>query len=216
MMEDLLPSCVISVECRDDDPHASLLPEECAQLGRAVESRVREFATARWCARRALGQLGLPPTPILRGPDREPLWPSGVVGSITHCSGYRAAAVSVDADVLAVGIDAEVDAKLPADVLERVCVEEEIAWVARAPVGTHWDRVLFSVKESIYKAWFPLTHRWLDFEDVSVTVNPAEGSFRARLLIDPPAIDGRPLVGFAGRFLVGSGLVLTATTVMKA
>src|SRR5689334_18679792 len=149
MIEDLLPAEVASVAVRGDDPSASLLPEEAAQLGRAVEKRVREFTTARTCARRALGKLGLPAAPILRGPNRAPSWPPGVVGSITHCRGYRAAAVALQRDVLTVGIDAEVHEGLPAGVLGQVAVDRERAWLAEAPGGVHWDRLLFSAKESV-------------------------------------------------------------------
>jgi 4'-phosphopantetheinyl transferase EntD len=213
MMGDLLPSNVVSVERWDDDPCACLLPEEAVQFDRAIESRTREFATARSCARLALSRLGLPAAPLLSGPKREPLWPPGVVGSITHCRGYRAVAVAMQSGLLALGIDAEVHEELPAEVLERVCVEQEIAWLPKAPGGVHWDRVLFSAKESVYKAWFPLTQRWLGFEDVAVTFGPNDGTFHACLLIAPPEIDGQTVKGFTGRFLIRKGLVLTATVV---
>jgi 4'-phosphopantetheinyl transferase EntD len=215
MMEELLPSTVASHEQWDDDPSARLFPEEAAQLGSAIESRTREFTTARLCARLALAKLGFPPLPILRGPNREPLWPPGVAGSITHCKGFRAAVVARQSDLLAVGIDAEIHAELPADVLEYVCLESEIHWLATAQKGIHWSRVLFSAKESVYKAWFTLTHRWLRFEDVAVSVVPGEGAFHARLLVDPPVIDGQALTGFSGRFLVRNGLILSATAVPK-
>jgi 4'-phosphopantetheinyl transferase EntD len=211
MIEDLLPCGVASVEMRHDDPLASLLPEESAQLGLAVESRAREFTTTRSCARRALTILGLPATPILRGPHREPLWPSGVVGSITHCEGYRAAVAARQSDILTVGIDAEIHDELPADVVEHVCKESEITWMFTAPKGIHWDRVLFSAKESVYKAWFPLTQRWLSFEDVVVTVDPAASTFYARLLVESPVIEGRTFTGFHGRFMVRKELVITVT-----
>jgi 4'-phosphopantetheinyl transferase EntD len=213
MIEDLLPSEVASAELYGDDPFALLLSEEAAQLGSAVESRTKEFTTARVCARRALTQLGLPATPILRGPNREPLWPAGVVGSITHCKGFRAAVVAKQPDLLSVGIDAEIHEALPAEVVHHVCLETEIAWLADAPKEIHWDRVLFSAKESVYKAWFPLTQRWLGFEDVAVTLRPADGTFHARLLVDAPVVDGQTLVEFHGRFMVNRGLVLTAVSV---
>jgi 4'-phosphopantetheinyl transferase EntD len=209
-MQDLLPSNVVLVESSEDDPSAYLLPEEAAQFGWAIESRKREFTTTRSYARRALSQLGLPVTPVLRGPSREPLWPSGVVGSITHCQGYRAAALAKQRDIWTVGIDAEIHDRLPAEVFEQVLVKEELTWLTSAPLGTHWDRVLFSAKESVYKAWFPLTGRWLGFEDVRVVFRPSEGTFDAHLLLAPPTIGGQPLTGFSGRFMVRHGLVLTA------
>src|SRR5882672_7976907 len=107
MIERLLPPEVIVVSRRDDDPHAAPLPEEEALIDGAVAPRRSEFATTRSCARQALHRLGVPEGPILRGPKREPLWPPGIVGSLTHCTGYRAAAVARASDVLAIGIDAE-------------------------------------------------------------------------------------------------------------
>jgi 4'-phosphopantetheinyl transferase EntD len=113
-------------------------------------------------------------------------------------------------EVLTVGIDAEINDGLPSGLLEHVCVDQERAWLLGAPRCLNWDRLLFSAKESVYKAWFPLTGRWLGFEDVMVTFEPAEGRFQARLLVTPPTVAGRHLNGFTGRFSVRDGLVLTA------
>lgn len=85
--------------------------------------------------------------------------------------------------------------------------------LASATPGPCWDRLLFSAKESIYKAWFPLTRRWLGFEDTVITINPANGTFTVRLLVPGPALDGRSLTRFEGRWLVRDGLVLTAIAV---
>ena len=214
MIDRLLPSQVCVVAARGDDPDAAaaLFPEERALIEGAVASRSAEFATARDCAHRTLRLLGVDDGPILRGPKREPLWPTGVVGSITHCTGYRAAAAARAAEFLTVGIDAEPHQAISARVTERIAVAAEREWMARAPAGVHWDRVIFSAKESVYKAWFPLTQSWLGFEEAEVAIDPAAGSFRARLLIDPPV--GVPRE-FLGRFLVAGGLVLTAISVRR-
>jgi 4'-phosphopantetheinyl transferase EntD len=216
VIEALLPRAVACAAMPGDDPDAELLPEEKAQLGRAIEGRVREFATARSCARKALQSLGLEPGPILRGAKREPLWPAGVVGSITHCRLYRAAAVALNRDFTAIGIDAEPDEALPEGVAGKVLLAKERAWLERAPAGTHWDRLIFSAKESVYKAWFPLTGRWLGFDDAVVSVDPRAGTFYAELLAPPPLVDGRSLTGFDGRFLVQDRLVLTAIALPRA
>ena len=156
MIEHIVPSEVASVVSRGDDLLAWLYPEEAAQMCGAVDTRLREFTTARTCARMAIAKLGLPTAPILRGPWREPIWPRDVVGSITHCKGYCAAAVAKRRDILSIGIDAEPDEQLPPGVLEQVALAEERAWLATARPGVHWDRLLFSAKESVFKAWFPL------------------------------------------------------------
>ena len=211
MIERLLPPKVSVVAVRGDDPDAIALPEEQVLLGGAVAARRVEFATARHCARLALRRIGAPDGPILRGPKREPVWPEGIVGSITHCTGYRAAAVALASEVLTVGIDAEPHAALPARVAERVLDAEERDWLARAPAGVHWGRLIFSAKESVYKAWFPLARRWLGFDEATVAVDPAAGTFHARLLVELPAgVPGE----FVGRFLVEDGLVLTAIAIL--
>ena len=216
MIEDMLPPEVVAVAVRGDDSSAFLLPEERVQFGWAVESRMREFTIARTCARRALLKLGLPATPILRGPERQPLWPPGVVGSITHGGGYHAAAIAKRSDMVAVGIDAEIDEALPAGVPAQVIVEQERVWLAEAPEGIHWDRLFFSAKESVYKAWFPLTGQWLGFEDVALSFDPGERTFSARLLGASSMTAGWYPRKFTGRFRIEQGLILTAVTLRLA
>jgi 4'-phosphopantetheinyl transferase EntD len=217
VIEALLPGEVFSIDTVDDPPEAKLWPEEEALVANSVEKRKREFTTARHCARQALAGLGLPPVAVLTGPNREPLWPNGVVGSITHCAGYRAAVVAWDREIASVGVDAEPNEPLPEGVLTSVALPEEIRWVTellwRRP-DVRWDRLLFSAKESVYKTWFPLAKRWLDFEEASITVDADRGTFAARLLVPAPTLPGYGmLTGFAGRWLVSAGLVITAITV---
>jgi 4'-phosphopantetheinyl transferase EntD len=206
MIERLLPPAVCCEAVRHDGAAGSLFPAEAALLQGATEARQREFATARACARVALAKLGIPAAPILRGAKHEPLWPDGIVGSITHCRGYRAAAVALSKNIIAIGIDAEPDGPLPDGVGRRVLRDEERQWLTGAAGGVAWDRVIFSAKESIYKAWFPLTGRWLGFDDAIVSIDPEDGTFQARLLVDCPP----PFREFTGLFLVEDGLVLTA------
>ena len=89
------------------------------------------------------------------------------------------------------------------------------ALVATVP-GTHRDRMLVSAKECLSMAWFPLTRRWLGFEDVSVTIDPEQGTFTARLLVDGPDLSGVPLTGFTGRWLADDGLIITAIAVLPS
>ena len=210
MINRLLPPEVSTAAIRGDEPGVAPLPEEMALVEGAVAVRRAEFVSARDCARRALRQLGVPDGPILRGPKREPLWPAGIVGSITHCTGYRAAAVARAAHILTIGIDAEPHAAIPDRVATRVLDDKERAWATRAPGGIHWDRLIFSAKESVYKAWFPLARGWLGFEEATIAIDAAAGTFRASLLIDPPA--GVPAT-FDGRYLIEDGLIATAIAV---
>lgn len=227
MIGELLPSTVATAHRTDDAPDAVPLPAEEHLVARAVASRRREFATTRACAREALALLGgpalagVPPLPLLSGPAREPLWPPGIVGSLTHCAGYRAAAVARATDLAALGIDAEPHAALPDGVLTQVASPAERAALDRLPPGLHGDRVLFSAKESVYKAWYPLAGRWLGFEDAALDLrprpdDPATGTVTARLLVPGPEIGGLPLTTMTGRYAVRNGLVLTAIIVPGA
>ncbi len=212
MIERILPAQVACVEAFEDSPDVVLFPEEEALLAGAVDKRRREFTTARACARGALAALGVAPAPILRGERGAPQWPPGIVGSITHCAGYRAAAVARAREVLTIGLDAEPDDVLPGGVLGKVSTPGERARLldlAAAAPGTCWDRLLFSAKESVYKAWFPLTRRWLGFGDADITINAEDGTFEACLLVPAPVVAGSPLHGFAGRWLACDGLILT-------
>jgi 4'-phosphopantetheinyl transferase EntD len=214
VIDDLLPTGVAAAEAFDDPTDVVLFPEEEEVVSQAVDKRRREFTTARQCARAALAELGIPPAPILPGPRNEPRWPSGVAGSITHCAGYRAAAVARTGVIASIGIDAEPNAPLPAGVLDEVSLPEERTWIEALREydrTVHWDRLLFSAKESVYKAWYPLTRLWLDFDEAVLSVDPFLGRFTARLLVPGPSLSGGQLTTFTGRWLVRDGLVVTAT-----
>lgn len=216
MIDGVLPPEVAHAESFGD-VDVELFPQEAQAVARAVEKRRREFTTARWCARQALAALGYPPAPVLPGERGCPIWPDGVVGSLTHCDGYRAAAVCPSTAWHAIGIDAEPHDRLPADVTELVVRPEErdrLAELTAADASVCWDRLLFSAKEAVYKAWYPLARRWLDFQDASLTFS-RDGGFHARLLVDGPSLDGRPLESMTGRWLVDRGLVVCAVTVPR-
>jgi 4'-phosphopantetheinyl transferase EntD len=198
----------------DDPPDLAPLPEEEPLIAKSVAKRRNEFVTVRHCARLALNELGMPPVPILKGEKGEPCWPDGVVGSLTHCAGYRGAVVGRRDEVRSVGIDAEPHDVLPNGVLEAVSLPVERDALITMPAGLHWDRILFCAKEATYKAWFPLTHRWLGFEDAHISFDlddtGAAGSFTSQILIDPAAEFGPPLTTLSGKWSVRDGLALTA------
>jgi 4'-phosphopantetheinyl transferase EntD len=213
MIQSILPAGPVAVDTFTDPPGATLFPEEERLVERAVEKRRLEFTTVRWCARRAMAELGRPPAPVLRGERGRPLWPDGLVGSLTHCAGYRGAVLAPSDSFATIGIDAEPDEPLPDGVFETVTRPAErprIEALLREHPSVRWDRLLFSAKESVYKAWFPLTSRWLDFEEADLVFDPVAGTFTARLLATGARAGGRELTGFEGRWMARNGLVLTA------
>ncbi len=217
MLDQILPATVIAVETRRDVDVATLFPAEQVAVQKAVPKRQREFATGRACAREALAAMGIERSPIPRGERGEPLWPTGVVGSITHCDGYRAAAVAPVSAVRGVGIDAEPHEPLPDGVLAAIASEDERAGLARLGRSTPevcWDRLLFCAKEAVYKTWFPLTRAWLGFEDAHVELVASDATFTATLLVGAPVLDV-PLDVLRGRWLARDGLVLCAIALVE-
>ena len=214
LLGQVLPDRVVSAELYDDPPGLAPLPEEEPLIARSVAKRRNEFVTVRYCAREALGELGIGPVPILKGDKGEPCWPDGVGGSLTHCRGFRGAVVGRAREVRSVGIDAEPHDVLPDGVLDAIALPVERSELPASPGRLHWDRILFCAKEATYKAWYPLTHRWLGFEDAHITFgvdgSGTSGVFRSRILIDPAAESGPPLTVFDGRWSVRDGVALTA------
>ncbi|WP_275040806.1 4'-phosphopantetheinyl transferase family protein [Nocardiopsis salina] len=202
-----MPGFAASAEAFDDGAHAPLFPEEETLMAGRQPRRRRQFATSRACARRALSDLGVQSAPILPGRHGEPRWPAGVVGSITHCDGYRAAVVARSGEAAAVGIDAEPGLPLPEGVRSLVASPREAASLARLGAReprVPWDRLLFSAKEAAYKAWFPQARRWCALRDVSVQLG-AGGTFTAV----PPTLCPEG-AGYEGRWLLHAGLLVTA------
>jgi 4'-phosphopantetheinyl transferase EntD len=216
VIEEILPAAVASAETFTDPADAMLFPQEAAIVERVSDKRRREFTAGRECARIALGKLGIEPVPILIGERGAPQWPPGIVGSITHCAGYRAAAVAHASDVAAIGMDAEPGDPLPRGVLDVISLPAErarLAALAGERPAVCWDRLLFSAKESVYKTWFPLARRWLGFESADVVIDAPGGTFTARLLVPGPVVNGSPLTLLHGRWLSGQGLLVTAVVV---
>ncbi|MDA2893190.1 4'-phosphopantetheinyl transferase [Mycolicibacterium sp. BiH015] len=206
-----------AAELYSDPRELAPLPEEEPLIAKSVAKRRNEFITVRYCARQALVDLGMEPVPILKGDKGEPCWPDGVVGSLTHCEGFRGAAIGLRAQVRSLGIDAEPHDVLPNGVLDAISLPIERHELGAMPGGVHWDRVLFCAKEATYKAWYPLTHRWLGFEDAHITFDVdssdstgQSGTFTSRILIDPAAEAGPPLTSLSGRWSVRNGIALTA------
>lgn len=217
VIKEIVPKPAVCAESFGGSPGTGLFPEEEILVARATEKRRREFRTGRECARAALGELGMAATPILRGYRGAPQWPDGIVGSITHCTGYCAAAVARTQDLVTIGLDAEPNAPLPGGVLELVSLPAERARLRELAAQwpeTGWDRLLFCAKEAVYKAWFPLTGQWLGFADADITIDASERAFTARLQVPAPVVNGSSLTSFTGRWLATEDLILAAIVLL--
>lgn len=210
MLPDAVSSEVMTLGCNGEE---NAFPEELSVIARAVPSRRREFLGGRCCARRALRKLGHDAVPIPQRPDRTPQWPVGIVGSLTHSEGCIAAAVARNDRIRSIGIDSEPNEPLPTGVRDLVLVDHEREMLEELEgerPDVQWDRLLFSAKESVYKAWYPLTGQWLDFTDCRITIQRGKGEFLAELHEHQPA---HGIAEATGRWAIAGRHILTTLTV---
>lgn len=221
-----LPAGTSAVELHTDGApdlsrYDGLHDSERGIVARAVASRKSDFGDARWCAHQALRGWGRD-APILRGDKGMPLFPDGTVGTLSHTEGMRGALVG-DATVWrSVGLDVERAVSLPAGVFNAVTSPSERWALSRLAGSAVCERllgtVIFSAKESVYKSWFPLAGRFLDFDEAELTLElsapPAGGglggTWRARLLAHPT-----PVGEIVGSWVVDHGYVATVCGVRR-
>lgn len=163
-----------------------LPPEEISLIPPAASTTYRSnFIQGRIAAHLALSKFDVPTqTAVGRGSQGEPIWPEGFVGSISHADDKAVAAVGKEAVVKAVGIDLQsIKRKLRKDIIQRIGVADELAWCASEPSKKEErSLMLFSAKECVFKAFFPLTRVHLGFADAALEYNDKTCSFSGRLL----------------------------------
>jgi len=210
LLKGLFPAGVIAVEARGPVAATALMPAEAACVARAVPKRIGEFAAGRACARAALASLNIVDFALCAGPDREPLWPQGITGSITHCAGYCGVVVARASCAAALGVDAERRDAVQRRLWDRIASAPERAWLEELPASAaaHMAALIFSAKEAFFKCQFPLTRQWLNFSDVSVHVHIESSGFVIESRADPK-LASLPRGPWQGRFVIADELVLT-------
>jgi enterobactin synthetase component D len=219
-----LPACCSQVSCRFDkeaweedrcgeyaEELGVTLPE---RLAAAVPKRKLEFLAGRYCARLAIAGLGVAEMgDIAIGEKREPLWPQGLIGSITHSKGFASAVVGSNRQFAGIGIDSEqlIGEKTAANVSSHILVESEDYHANRTLVDSprEYLTLIFSAKESIFKCLYPRVQQYFDFRDAEVELDSAPGKFRFRLL---RALNDEYPAGFEGNGIYrrAEGFVHTA------
>jgi 4'-phosphopantetheinyl transferase EntD len=181
--------------------------------------RRREFAAGRAAARRALSTLGGPVASLLQGADGAPIWPRGIVGSISHCEGFCGAVVAREADAVSLGFDVETAEPLPGELqlmIFRPGEHSEIETWSRQ-TGVDFAKIGFSAKEAFYKCYYPLARRFLEFRDVVIHFNgrPDEdltgGAFHIEF-VEKTAPDNSLAERVVGRWLTDGNFVYSGAT----
>lgn len=176
-LTDLFPPGVAVVGGAPLAASGSLFPAEARLVERAVAKRRREFAAGRLFAREALGEIGVPPQPIL-AEDRRPLWPAGTLGSITHTEGRCAAAVARLGDFEGIGLDVERRDAVTPNLYRHVLTAGERDWLQSVPEEDRdrWATLTFSAKEAFYKSLARLDVGFVGFDEVRIA-HQAGGAF---------------------------------------
>jgi len=164
-------------------PDGALLPEEQRAMARAVKKRLHEFTSGRLAARQAMAELSHPPAAIPMAPDRSPVWPDGLVGSITHSDDICIAAVAQSGLGRSIGIDIEPDTPLDPDLEEVICTPSERDWLDTQPSDRrgYLAKQIFCMKESVYKALYPLTGQVIGFDEVEIEFPARRVTFAGKL-----------------------------------
>ena len=152
--------------------------EELTSLEKAAASnfspkRLKDFSTGRFCARKALAELGYAPSDIPIGENNQPLWPDGTVGSISHSGQLTGAVVGLSSHFLSIGLDIETTGKISADMWNIIYTpaEQQFLNAFGSEELPYYTTLLFSFKESFYKMQHPLTNTFLEFTDVEVKLH---------------------------------------------
>lgn len=197
----------------DDAPLDALHPDETARLATFGPRRRREFAAGRACARRLLADLGLPATPLGVDAHRAPRWPEGIVGSISHGARLCVVAVARSGPILGLGVDVESDTPLSEGVRRRVCTPRErgrLEVFGEAESGRR-AKLLFSIKEAIYKCVHPLVKAPIGFQQAEIQLDIERGRYTVTPVgttTDVSAV----LAAVEGAFVCREGRVLAGAT----
>ena len=188
--------------------------EVAALHPRTVATRRAAFVAGRTASHAALADLNCDVPSILTGPMREPLWPDGVSGSLSHAGDVAIAMAAAHEHAGGVGVDIEKVRPAP-ELWDQVPLAVERRWLEGLADPAEGDRMLlalFSAKEAIYKAFYPRVGHYFGFE--AAALEPTPFGFAASLVeaIDEAFPPGRPFLVNSAWFgdMVRTWLVLPA------
>jgi len=208
----LIPNNIACVIIHHSSNSPYVHEEEVQEIRNATNSRILEFLSGRNCAHLAIKKLGdKNHQAILRGKNHEPLWPNNIVGSITHCKGYYAAMVSYEKDNTGIGIDAELNTKLPIKIIATTQTKNEIVRnkaLLNITGNICINKLIFSAKESVFKFIYPFIKCYINFKDVEIVLDFNAKSFSV-LFLTPNLIEKFDTSTFIGRFKYNKKHIVT-------
>lgn len=160
---------------------SELLPEKVALHGYAIHDfqllfpelkvssvREQELIVGRYCAGIALRKFDIIGCEVGQNFDGSPVWPSGMIGSITHSKGWVLAVVARSEDFQSIGIDLEKMNRLKVTSIQRIVHDLEVESVGD---DSRRATILFALKEAFYKTQSPIFKGQLNFRDLALSVD---------------------------------------------
>ncbi len=153
----------------------------------SVKKRQAEYLCGRYCANQVLETMGINNVNIAIGAKREPLWPKGIKGAISHTDCSAVTLVTNKEDIHGLGIDQEwvLTSKVVHEIKEQIINSNEQNVISSCQLDNDVAfSVVFSGKESFFKAMFPLYGQYFDFSAVSLVTldgNNEHGHFTFEL-----------------------------------
>jgi 4'-phosphopantetheinyl transferase EntD len=137
----------------------------------AVVKRKSEFIAGRYCAHQSLAPWEVPDGIIGIGEGRSPVWPAGIVGSISHCHAYALAVTARSDNLFAIGLDVEdvVSEETRNNIQKAVVNQNEMFLLTGSSRPDIVFTLIFSMKESFFKAAYPHVKFYFDFPAISLT-----------------------------------------------
>lgn len=191
-------------------------PQEGIAVKDAVPRRVAEFHAGRAAARAAMVALGMPPRPIPMGPDRAPIWPDGLAGSISHSADACVAAVGLRDDWAGVGVDVEEATALDPLLVAEICTRSEQRWLGQQPPSERglMAKLIFSAKEAAYKAQYPISRVVFGFDVLEITIDRDRTRFEAVFQSSQGSIPADAVL--VGSYAHAAGLLVTGVAIRQS
>jgi 4'-phosphopantetheinyl transferase EntD len=169
-----------------------LFPDERKLIRSFNKKRIHEFSTGRHCAHTAMSELGEQQGSVLIGKNNEPIWPKGLVGSISHAENLVGSVVSRDRGQFSIGMDIELKGRIKREIWPELFtqVEQNFLQALSPNECDFYSTSLFSLKESFYKYQFPKTGKYLDYLEVEIYL--VKDNYTLRILTDN--LENRKLV----------------------
>ena len=207
----LFPDGVLTLVEHRDNWSKALAPAERAQLGDVCEKRKAEYSAGRNQSRRLIAALTGTVEPLLAGNYRQPLWPAGITGSISHSDDFCAVAVARDTTIQDLGIDVETFENLDPAVEELVLTPAEYGITRDLPGWA--SKLIFSIKESNYKCCYHRVRAFIDFKQCEVALDINTQTYTSRIKCNDA--DGEPLFLLVrGGWLIESGHIFTSAVMV--